>query len=60
MSENKPFVKEGSMFADEYRTDCSARKMLPFIKSRRHISIIIFSPDMADIYYKSELGVINE
>ena len=48
------------MFAGESGTDCLARRRLPFIKGRHHISIIIFWPNMADIYYENGVGVVKE
>ena len=58
MTANKPYVKEVSVNARGYWTDCLARRTLLFIKSRHHISVIIFWPDMADIYFQKEERVM--
>ena len=52
---SKPYVKEGTMNAREYRTECLAKRLLPFIRSKHNISDVIFWPDMAAIHYQSEV-----
>ena len=52
---SKPYVKKGTMNAREYRIECLAKRLLPFLKSKHNISNVIFWPDMAAIHYQSEV-----
>ena len=60
MTANKPYVKDSSVNARECRTNGLAKRLVPLIMSKHYISVIVFWPDMADIYYQSEVGVVNE
>ena len=52
---SKPYVKFGSLGSDEYRTECLAKRLLPFLKSKYNLSDIIFWPDMASIHYETDV-----
>ena len=54
---SKPYVKRGSMKADEYLRECLVKRLLPFLKSKHQLSDVLFWPDMASIHY--EKNVIN-
>ena len=47
----EPYIKIGSMNAEEYRTECIEKRLIPFIEKYHKTEEVIFWPDMARIHY---------
>ena len=52
---SEPYVKFGTLKADEYLEECLIRRLLPFIQKYHKNSGIVFWPDMASIHYDKDV-----
>lgn len=49
---SEPFIKFGTLKAEEYRNECLEKRLLPFIKKYHPNSDVLFWPDLATIHYE--------
>jgi len=54
---SEPYVKVGTLKAEEYKTECLQKILLPFIHKHHSVNQVLFWPDMATIHYQN--GVQN-
>lgn len=52
---SEPYVKVGTMKADEYRTECLQKRLIPFIEKYHDIEDVLFWPDLATIHYQIDV-----
>jgi hypothetical protein len=52
---SEPYIKLGTMKAEEYRKECLEKRLLPFILKYHSIGDVLFWPDLATIHYSGSV-----
>ena len=52
---SEPFIKFGTLKAEEYREECLEKRLLPFIRKYHPNSNVLFWPDLATIHYEKNV-----
>ena len=52
---SEPYIKIGTMKAEEYKRECLQKRLLPFILKHHSIDEILFWPDLATIHYEKNV-----
>jgi hypothetical protein len=52
---SEPYIKMGTMKAEEYKSECLEKWLLPFILKYHSIPDVYFWPDLATIHYQKDV-----
>jgi hypothetical protein len=52
---SEPFVKYGTLNAEEYRRECLQNILLPFLRKHHSLSDCVFWPDLATVHYARDV-----
>lgn len=52
---SEPYIKFGTLKAEEYRIECLEKRLIPFIKRYHPNSDVLFWPDLASIHYEKSV-----